>query len=187
ILKGLELGLPPMTAINGMHVVDGKVGLNYDLIVGLLRRHGYRVEWLETTAELARVQLTHSDGSSMNFSYSKEDAITARLWGRTTRHGQPTPWVLHPATMLRARCISNAARAFAGDVLAGVYSLDEIDEIRRAHSAISAPSVATASVSVASSATTPISAASMREATPDPTVIHTEETEIGPATAKAAG
>ncbi len=34
-----------------------------------------------------------------------------------------------PKAMLTARCTSSAARAFAGDVLAGCYSMEEVREI----------------------------------------------------------
>jgi hypothetical protein len=34
--------------------------------------------------------------------------------------------------MLRARCVSSAGRAFAGDVLAGIYTTEEAHEIKRA-------------------------------------------------------
>ena len=127
IMTGQELGLSPMVSLRCLYVVRGKVGISYDAIIGLLRKSGYGVEWPEDcTAERATIRLTHpnKDLKPFTLSYTKEDAVKAGLWN--TGIG----WKNHPATMLRARCVSNAARAFAGDVLAGIYTEDEIQEIK---------------------------------------------------------
>lgn len=125
MITGKELGLSPMASLRGLYVVRGNVGVSYDVIVGLLRSHGYRIDWINTDASSATIKLTHKDGSSMQMSYTKEDAKIAGLWGGGVG------WKNHPATMLRARCVSNAARAFAGEILSGVYCEDEIQEIAR--------------------------------------------------------
>ena len=43
IMAGDELGIPPMAALRGLFLVNGKVGMDYSLMVGLLRRAGYKV------------------------------------------------------------------------------------------------------------------------------------------------
>ena len=64
IMAGDELGIPPMAALRGLFLVNGKVGMDYSLMVGLLRRAGYKVQWREKTAERAELLLTHPDGST---------------------------------------------------------------------------------------------------------------------------
>lgn len=123
ILTGKELGLEPMASLRGLYVVTGKVGVSYDVMVGLLRKHGYRIDWLQSSNSVAEVKLTAKDGSSIVIAYSIQDAQTAGLSGKQV-------WKNHPASMLRARAISNAARAFAGEILSGMYSIDEIEEIK---------------------------------------------------------
>lgn len=124
IMAGQELGLPPMAALRGLYLVHGKVGLSYDAMVGLLRRAGYRIQWQESTPSRAVLELTHPDGSTHTETWDTQRAKTAGLTGRDM-------WRKYPDTMLRARCVSSAARAFAGDVLAGCYSVDEVNEISR--------------------------------------------------------
>lgn len=124
IRTGRELGLSPMVSMRSLYVVQGKVGIYYDASVGLLRQRGYKVHWEKTDASEARVVLTHQDGSSIDLRYTEKDARTAGLWGKGT-------WIKHPATMLRARALMNAARAFAGEIFAGLYCEDEIQEIAR--------------------------------------------------------
>jgi len=123
ILAGQELGIAPMAAMRGLHLVEGKVGASYDLMIALLRRHRYRIEWLESTATCASLKLTAPDGTSYTETWDEVKAKRAGLWGRKG------PWSQYPDTMLRARCVSMAARAFAGDVLAGVYETEELREI----------------------------------------------------------
>jgi len=115
LLAGQELGLPPMAALRGLQVVRGKVIISYDTMVALLRRAGYRVEWLESTATRAVLRLRAPDSSEHVETWDEQRARKAGLWGGKG------PWSSYPETMLRARCVSSAARAFAGEVLAGVY------------------------------------------------------------------
>lgn len=123
IMAGDELGIPPMAALRGLFLVNGKVGMDYSLMVGLLRRAGYKVQWREKTAERAELLLTHPDGSTHTEVWDVERAKKAKLWGGSG------PWSTYPEAMLSARCVSSAARAFAGDVLAGCYSMEEVREI----------------------------------------------------------
>jgi len=115
LLAGAELGVPPMAALRGLQVVRGKVIISYDLMVGLLRRAGYKIEWLAASATKAQLRLTAPDGTQHTEAWDQERAKKAGLWGNKG------PWSQYPETMLKARCVSSAARAFAGEVLAGVY------------------------------------------------------------------
>lgn len=120
LLAGQELGLMPMAALRGLQVVRGKVIISYDTMVALLRRAGYRIEWLHGDAVKAVLKLTAPDNSTHVETWDEARAKKAGLWGKGT-------WAQYPDTMLRARCVSSAARAFAGDVLAGVYVEGEIE------------------------------------------------------------
>lgn len=114
LLAGQELGIPPMAALRGLQVVRGKVIISYDTMIALLRRASYRVEWLESTQTKAVLRLTSPDGSTHVETWDQDRAKRAGLWGKGT-------WSQYPETMLRARCVSSGARAFAGEVLSGVY------------------------------------------------------------------
>ena len=123
LLTGKELGFSPMASLRAFHVVKGKVGLNYDAQVGLLKRNGYEVLWPKTTNEIAEVSICKNDTELIRLPYTIQDAKRAGLTGKDN-------WKAHPASMLRARAVSNAARAVAGDIFCGFYSDDEIEEIR---------------------------------------------------------
>ena len=124
ILAGRELGLGPMAAMRGLHVVKGKVGADYSLWVALLKRNGYRVEWTESSAERVVLKLTDPKGAVHIEKWDKARAQAAGLWN------QGQGWQRYPETMLRARAVTSAGRAFAAEVMSGSYSLDELDEIQ---------------------------------------------------------
>ena len=125
VLRGKELGFPPMSSLSSLHVVQGKVGLNYDAIVGLLSMNGYKVFWAdsEDANKSATVTIEKGGEKLITVTYTIEDARRAELLGSSA-------WKKHPASMMRARAVSNAARAVAGDIFCGCYSQDELEEIR---------------------------------------------------------
>ncbi len=123
IMAGAELGIPPMASLRGIHLVKGKVGMDYSLMIGLMRRAGYGVQWVTKSATRCELLLTHRDGTTHAEVWDVERAKKAGLWGGAGS------WSNYPEAMLTARCTSSAARAFAGDVLAGCYSMDEVREI----------------------------------------------------------
>ena len=123
IMAGAELGIPPMASLRGIHLVKGKVGMDYSLMIGLLRRAGYGVQWVAKSGTRCELLLTYRDGTTHTEVWDVERAKKAGLWGNAG------PWTNDPEAMLTARCVSSASRAFAGDVLAGCYSMEEVREI----------------------------------------------------------
>lgn len=122
-----ELGIGTMVAIRGMYLIHGRVGMEYPLMIALLRRAGYSVKWEEKSRERASLRLTNPEGESHVETWDVARATQAKLWGTSD------PWKKYPDTMLAARCVSSAARAFAGEVLAGCYSsAEEIHEVAAA-------------------------------------------------------
>lgn len=142
ILAGRELGLPPMTALRSIYIVEGKVSLASDLQLALMLRAGVRSEWLETSDKAAKLRLERPGSKPAVFSYTLEQAKRAGLAGKGN-------WEKHTEAMLRARCVSAAAKAYAPDVLAGVYVPDEIEEISESRVEHDEPVMMTTQASVA--------------------------------------
>lgn len=128
ILAGRELGLPPMTSLRSVFLVNGKVGLDASMQLALMKRAGIRHEWLAdgSDCKFARLKVERNGEAPYEQVYSIDDAKRAGLAGNGS-------WQKHTPAMLRARCVSAAARAYAPDVLSGVYAPDEIDEMRGAY------------------------------------------------------
>lgn len=127
LITGRELGLSPMQAIRGMHVIEGKAVMSADLMAALVIGHS-ECEYLrliDSTDKLAVYETKrkgHPNATKMAFTI--EDANRAGLTGKDN-------WKRYPAAMLRARACSAICRAVYPDLIGGVYEADEAPEILR--------------------------------------------------------
>lgn len=120
LLHGLELGLPPMQALQNIAVINGKPTLYGNGIPALLYARNFKIkEWID--GETAFCTVTRPDGTAITRSFSKKDAETAGLWGKSG------PWKQFPERMLKMRARGYAARDGAADVLSGMYIAEELD------------------------------------------------------------
>lgn len=122
ILAGREMGIPPMQSLRGIHIIDGKPTFDATLIMARImeRIPGIRVEWIRSDAEVAELRLQRPGHAPYTQRFTIEEAKSAGLTGKDN-------WRKYPAAMLRARCISAAARAYTPDVFGGaVYAHGEI-------------------------------------------------------------
>jgi hypothetical protein len=120
ILLGRELRIGAMTAIRGIHIVEGKPELSAGLMAGMLQRDGY--SWREVQLDDAGciLDLYHNGKLLGRASFMLEDAQTAGLAGKQNYKG-------YGPDMFFARAISRGARRFAPGVLMGnVYVEGEI-------------------------------------------------------------
>lgn len=122
ILAGRELGLPPMTSLRSIHLVEGRVTLAADTQLALMARAGVTYQWTaDGRSGTAQLRLQRPGMQPHVQTYTLDDAKQAGLAGKDN-------WRKHTAAMLRARCVSGAAKAYAPDILAGVYTPDEAEE-----------------------------------------------------------
>ena len=123
-MKGAELGLPPMTAIDSIHVIEGKTMLSSSLAQSLVYRDfpGAKFE-IEEGPDFCAVRLTVPGREPYLAKYTMKDA---ELTGKTNKSG--SNWQKNPKAMLRARAIAQACRVVAPDCLAGMYCVEEFNE-----------------------------------------------------------
>ena len=121
ILAGREMGIPPLRAFRVIYSIEGKIELSAPEMLSLLMRGGVRVEWLRCDHEVATARFTRQGYPSHEETYSMDDAKRAGLAGKGT-------WLKYPKSMLRARCVSTAARYWAPDLLGNAYAEGEIQE-----------------------------------------------------------
>lgn len=121
--QGRALGIAPIQAMNQINVIKGKPALSADLIAALVRRAGHRlrVEGDDTYAQVTIIRADDPDYIPKPVRWDMERAKRAGLLGNPS-------WQKYPAAMLRARAISEAARAWANDALYGfIYTPEELD------------------------------------------------------------
>lgn len=128
IVYGAERGLTVMQSLTGIYVVEGRPSMSAEMMVALCVSAPV-CEWLrlvESTADRA-VYETQRRGhpSPTRYEYTAEDASAAGLLGRGT-------WKAHRRAMLRARAASGLCRIVYPDVVGGIYTPDETDDLRGA-------------------------------------------------------
>ena len=118
---GAGLGIPPMTAIQQVHIVQGKPVASAQLIGALVRKAGHR---LRVTGDDKRAvcEIVRADDPDFTFrsEWTIERAQQAKLTGKET-------WRAYPGNMLRARAITECARDACPEALAGIsYTAEEL-------------------------------------------------------------
>lgn len=131
VLAGRELGLPPIAAMTGIHIVEGKPTLGSNLYASFLRKHplyDYRVKEASRTAcEVVFLRGKTKDAEVLGtYRMTLKEATEAGL--THGRSGVKHNWKAHPDAMLFARVISQGTRIYCPDVFDShtVYTPDEL-------------------------------------------------------------
>ena len=120
ILYGREIGIPPITALQTMHVINGRVGMAAELMRAQVLAAGHDLEIVESTSALCRMRGRRRGSETWTtVSWSKGDAQQAGLSG--------DGWRKYPRAMLLARCSAELCRAVFPDVTHGMAALEELD------------------------------------------------------------
>jgi hypothetical protein len=122
MLKGREMGIPPMQAFAHIHIINGKPCISAELMMALIFKHvpGARIHIQETTADICRIAVNRPGHPATMFTFSMEDARKADLLGKSV-------WKQYTRAMLRSRCVSEMARAVFPDALMGCsYTPEEM-------------------------------------------------------------
>lgn len=135
VMVGRELGLPAMASLRSVHNIEGKHSLAASLMLALVLKSGLAEFFepisfspTEATFETKRkgarnpVKLTHTIEMAQQAWPKKKadwlDAFNASGWGR------------NPTDMLVARATARLARMVYPDLLAGLYTPEELREVR---------------------------------------------------------
>lgn len=119
ILYGREIGIPPITALQTMHVINGRVGMAAELMRAQVLAAGHDLEIVESTTALCRMRGRRRGSETWaTVQWSKGDAQQAGLSG--------DGWRKYPRQMLLARCSAELCRAVFPDVTHGMAALEEL-------------------------------------------------------------
>ena len=121
ILKGRELGIGPMEAFSGITVIQGKPTVSPQLMLSLINRSGLMADMAyDDDGNAARVTMRRKGQPSPHTeTFSMEDARKLQLAGKDN-------WNKQPRTMRKWRAIAACARIKFPDVIAGMYTHEEL-------------------------------------------------------------
>ena len=128
-LYGSAFGLDIMTALRNIHLIEGKPSLGAALMQGLAVREANAKFTVVTRTPAVCTIIARRPGwdpFEASFTWQEAQQITVKLRGEWGPLTQKSNWRSYPAAMLHARALAIAARHIAADVLAGVYTPDEL-------------------------------------------------------------
>lgn len=130
---GMEIGLTPMQSLQGMHIINGKVGMSGDLMLALALDN--------PNCEYAYGDCDKTDPNNWKgwfvskrrgpypekrTEFTQADAIRAGLWNKKSHKGEPTPWQLYPDRMLYYRAMGFNLRDNFPDAFKLLKSTEEL-------------------------------------------------------------
>lgn len=121
---GKSLGLAPMAAIQGIHVIKGKPSASANLIQALVRRAGHTFR-IKADDKTATATIIRKDDPEFTYdsTWDLDKAKRAGLLGNDN-------WKKYPQAMLAARATTEVARLACADVLSGVqYTPEELGAV----------------------------------------------------------
>ena len=128
---GKELGVPPVTALNNMYNVNGKTAVSTALHYGLAAKHpGFRgmvKAKVTKPKEECKVVVKRAftiEGQEQVYEYTGEFTMDQARTAGLVRVN--SPWTAYPERMLFNRALAIALREAFPDVLAGVYTYEEL-------------------------------------------------------------
>jgi len=130
IQYGQELGLGgPVQSLQSISVIEGKLAVSGAAMLALLRKQGVRVEFLEKSPKVCKIKFTRIGEEPHIETFSMEDA--QRIHYKTQSGWKPLAEKVnyrnYPEEMLTWRCVSKGARAYASDLLMGLYAIEELE------------------------------------------------------------
>jgi hypothetical protein len=129
VMHGLEVGLPPMQALQSIAVINGRPSIWGDGAIGLVRGSGL-CEWISERIDGegdARVAICEAkrrgEPKPVVGKFSVGQAKLASLWSKKG------PWTSYPERMLQMRARAFALRDGFADVLRGLHIAEEVQDI----------------------------------------------------------
>ncbi|MFF7130331.1 hypothetical protein [Streptomyces sp. NPDC008240] len=114
-----SLGLHPMAAITGIHVIEGKPSASAALISALVRRAGHKLR-VQGNDQEAVAQIIRSDDPDWVF-----EARWTMARAEQAGLAKKKVWREYPAAMLKARAITEVARDACEEALSGMHYTPE--------------------------------------------------------------
>jgi hypothetical protein len=124
---GAELGFTPMRALAGLVVVNGRLSMQGDMALALIRSKGHKIDVYAEGEGDARsgVCSFERDGGTHDVRFSLADAKKAGLAGKDT-------YKAYPDDMLIWKAVSRAAKRYFSDVTMGLDVAEHVRDYGRA-------------------------------------------------------
>jgi len=120
---GIELGLPPVVALQTMCVISGKICMEAKAMLSLAIKGGVTHKIVKKNKQGSQVTFSRKGQEPYTENFTIKDAEDLGFLGKQN-------WRQYPEEMCYWRCISKGLRAFAPDVIMGIYAKEEMEEVK---------------------------------------------------------
>ena len=135
-------GITPLEFARTYHIINGRPSMRADMMSAKFRAAGGKVKWINLGDDGKKAEADFTfDGQTLNIGYTIEDAraVVGDKVDKTDSN-----WKKDRGAMLRARLITKAVRIMAPELIAGVYTPEELED-----SGVTTPSTGTVTVEAA--------------------------------------
>lgn len=122
----LAEGKAPLELAKTYHIIEGKLTMRADAMLGRFLTSGGKVKWLVRTNDEVKALWSH-DGNEIEIGVTVDEMkANGVALGKT---GQlKDNWKRFPRQMLTARCISEGVRLLAPQIVSGIYTPEEVQD-----------------------------------------------------------
>jgi hypothetical protein len=122
-------GITPLDFIRKYHIIEGRPSMRADAMTAEFRRRGGKVRWLQLGDSGTAEAEFEFEGQTLRMAFTLDDARKLLGKGKDGKDRIDKPggnWEKDPGAMLRARLTSKAIRIMAPEIVAGVYTPEEV-------------------------------------------------------------
>lgn len=127
-MQCLAEGKAPLELAKTYHIVEGKLSMRADAMLGRFLTTGGKVKWLERGNEKVSANFSHGDNENVLIEATLEDMKKNGVAMDKTGKYLKANWQKFPRQMLTARVISEGVRLLAPQLIAGVYTPEEVQD-----------------------------------------------------------
>lgn len=124
-MQCLAEGKAPLELAKTYHIIEGKLTMRADAMLGRYLASGGKVKWTERTDKRVAGMWT-CDGNDVEIAVSLDEMIKNGVAGSLGKI--KANWQKFPRQMLTARCISEAVRLLMPQIVAGIYTPEEVSD-----------------------------------------------------------
>lgn len=136
MMYGREIGIPPVTTLQNMHVIKGKVGMYAEQLRAMILAAGHEYEIDETTSDRCVMQARRKGSERWHtFEYTMDQAKRSGDFAKNDMYQK------RPKEMLFARCSGVMAHSLFPDVIRGMGTIEELESVDDAETPPAAPEV----------------------------------------------
>lgn len=125
-LQCLTSGLTPFEVTQTYHLLDGKLSMKADAMLGRYKAAGGKVIWGTRTAERVNARWVYGE-NDLEMEVTMQELVAKGV--ALGKGGElKENYKRHPRQMLTARLISEAVRLLAPEVVSGIYTPEEVSD-----------------------------------------------------------